>query len=117
MNRDWLAVARKHKLVTLLDAAADTPPLERLWEYTRMGYDLVAFSGGKAIGGPQPTGILLGRRDQAEDILRPFSFGEQFLTLNRKPLEAYEEATSNAELVELQWEFFDKPPGQQTGDQ
>ena len=61
--------------------------------------------------------ILLGRRDQAEDILRPFSFGEQFLTLNRKPLEAYEEATSNAELVELQWEFFDKPPGQQTGGQ
>ena len=55
--------------------------------------------------------ILLGRREQAEDILRPFSFGEQFLTLNRKPLEAYEEASSNAELVELQWDFFDEPPG------
>ena len=61
--------------------------------------------------------ILLGRRDQGEDILRPFSIGEQYLTLNRKPLEAYEEATSNSELVELQWEFFDKPPGQQTGEQ
>ncbi len=53
--------------------------------------------------------ILLGRRGQAEDILRPFPFGEQFLTLNRKPLEAYEDANSNAELVQLQWEYFDEP--------
>ena len=53
--------------------------------------------------------ILLGRREQAEEILRPFAFGEQFLTLNRKPLSAYEGASSNAELVEIQWEYFDEP--------
>src|SRR5205814_294881 len=48
---------------TLLDAAADTPPVGRLSEYTRMGFDLVAFSGGKAIRGPNDTGLLLGRKD------------------------------------------------------
>jgi L-seryl-tRNA(Ser) seleniumtransferase len=48
---------------TLLDAAADVPPVERLSEYNRMGFDLVAFSGGKALRGPNDTGLLLGRKD------------------------------------------------------
>ena len=59
---DWLALAREHKIPTLLDAAADVPPAERLSEYNRMGFDLVAFSGGKAMRGPNDTGLLLGRR-------------------------------------------------------
>ncbi len=53
--------------------------------------------------------ILLGENDQARDILEPFRFGEQFLKLNAEPLEAYSRAKSNEELVEIQWEFFDKP--------
>jgi len=60
-HAEWLEVARQHGIVTLLDAAADVPPLERLWEYNHMGYDLVAFSGGKALRGPQDAGLLLGR--------------------------------------------------------
>jgi D-glucosaminate-6-phosphate ammonia-lyase len=48
------------------DAAADVPPLENLWKYTQMGFDLVAFSGGKGIRGPQSAGLLLGRRDLIE---------------------------------------------------
>src|SRR6202040_4438430 len=63
---EWIELARKHKLPTLLDAAADTPPVERLSEYNRMGFDLVAFSGGKALRGPSNTGLLLGRRDLVE---------------------------------------------------
>jgi pre-rRNA-processing protein TSR3 len=55
--------------------------------------------------------ILVGEREQAEQILAPFRFGEQFLELNSEPLTAYSEAKSNAELVDLQWEFFDKPEG------
>jgi L-seryl-tRNA(Ser) seleniumtransferase len=47
---------------TLLDAAADVPPVARLAEYNRMGFDLVAFSGGKALRGPNNTGLLLGRK-------------------------------------------------------
>jgi L-seryl-tRNA(Ser) seleniumtransferase len=60
---EWIALAREHRLPTLLDAAADVPPADRLSEYNRMGFDLVAFSGGKAMRGPNDTGLLLGRRE------------------------------------------------------
>jgi L-seryl-tRNA(Ser) seleniumtransferase len=63
---EWLELGRKHKVATLLDAAADVPPLERLSGYNRMGFDLVAFSGGKAIRGPNDTGLLLGKKDLIE---------------------------------------------------
>ena len=59
----WLELAKTHSIPTLLDASADTPPIENLWRYSRMGYDMVAFSGGKAIGGPQSSGLLVGQRD------------------------------------------------------
>jgi L-seryl-tRNA(Ser) seleniumtransferase len=67
---DWLDLARCHKVPTLLDAAADVPPLERLSGYNRMGFDLVAFSGGKAMRGPNDTGLLLGRKDLIEAAKR-----------------------------------------------
>jgi L-seryl-tRNA(Ser) seleniumtransferase len=41
-------------------------PVERLSEYNKMGFDLVAFSGGKALLGPNDTGLLLGRKDLIE---------------------------------------------------
>ena len=59
---EWLDLARRHRVPTLLDAAADVPPVDRLAGYNRMGFDLVAFSGGKAIRGPNDTGLLLGRK-------------------------------------------------------
>ena len=63
---EWIELARQHHVPTLLDAAADVPPVERLSEYNRMGFDLVAFSGGKALRGPSNTGLLLGRKDLVE---------------------------------------------------
>lgn len=63
---EWVAVARKHGIPTLLDAAADVPPVDALWKYNRMGFDLVVFSGGKALRGPQSAGLLLGRKDLIE---------------------------------------------------
>lgn len=66
----WVALARQRKIPTLLDAAADTPPVGRLSEYTKMGFDLVAFSGGKALRGPNDTGLLLGRKDLVEAARR-----------------------------------------------
>jgi uncharacterized pyridoxal phosphate-dependent enzyme len=60
---EWVNLARKHKVLTLLDAAADVPPVEHLAEYNKMGFDLVAFSGGKALSGPNDTGLLLGPKD------------------------------------------------------
>jgi L-seryl-tRNA(Ser) seleniumtransferase len=69
-RRDWLAIAQERHVTTLLDAAADVPPLERLAGYSRMGFDLVAFSGGKAMRGPNDTGLLLGRRNLIEAAAR-----------------------------------------------
>jgi L-seryl-tRNA(Ser) seleniumtransferase len=60
---EWVALARKYKVPTLLDAAAELPPVDHLSAYNRMGFDLVAFSGGKALRGPNDTGLLLGRKD------------------------------------------------------
>jgi len=60
---DFVALGKKHNLPTFNDAAADVPPLERLAMYNRMGFDLVTFSGGKGIRGPQSAGLLLGRKD------------------------------------------------------
>jgi L-seryl-tRNA(Ser) seleniumtransferase len=65
-RREWVALAKRYKVPTLLDAAADVPPLERLSAYNRMGFDLVAFSGGKALRGPNDTGLLLGRKNLIE---------------------------------------------------
>jgi len=69
-KREWLEAARQHEIPTLLDAAADVPPLDRLAGYNRMGFDLVAFSGGKAMRGPNDTGLLLGRKPFIEAAKR-----------------------------------------------
>lgn len=58
-----VAVAHKHHLPVLVDAAGELPPREHLRSIIAAGADLVCFSGGKAIRGPQATGILCGRRD------------------------------------------------------
>jgi L-seryl-tRNA(Ser) seleniumtransferase len=65
-REEWVKLARRHGVPTLLDAAADTPPVGRLSEYNRQGFDLVAYSGGKAMRGPNDTGLLLGRKDLIE---------------------------------------------------
>ena len=59
----FVQLGKKHRIPTLNDAAADVPPVENLWKYTKMGFDLVAFSGGKGLRGPQSAGLLLGRKD------------------------------------------------------
>lgn len=60
---EFAKLAREYKIPCMNDAAADTPPVSHLWDYVNMGYDLVTFSGGKAIRGPQCAGLLLGRED------------------------------------------------------
>jgi D-glucosaminate-6-phosphate ammonia-lyase len=55
--------AHAHHLPVLVDAAGELPPRSQLQAIAATGADLVAFSGGKAIGGPQATGILCGRRE------------------------------------------------------
>ena len=62
-REDWIRVAHQRNVPCFNDAAADVPPISNLWNYTRMGFDLVTFSGGKGIRGPQNAGLLLGRKD------------------------------------------------------
>jgi L-seryl-tRNA(Ser) seleniumtransferase len=62
-REDWIRIAHSHQVPCFNDAAADVPPISNLWNYTKMGFDLVTFSGGKGMRGPQNTGLLLGRKD------------------------------------------------------
>ena len=65
-REEFVAIGKRHQIPTLNDAAADVPPVENLWRYTKMGFDLVGFSGGKGLRGPQSAGLLLGRKDLIE---------------------------------------------------
>jgi L-seryl-tRNA(Ser) seleniumtransferase len=62
-REDWVRVAHQHNIPCFNDAAADVPPISNLWAYSQMGFDLVTFSGGKGMRGPQNAGLLLGRKD------------------------------------------------------
>ncbi len=62
-DEEWVEVGKKYGIPTFNDCAADVPPVENLWKYTKMGFDLVCFSGGKGIRGPQSAGLLLGNRE------------------------------------------------------
>ena len=73
---ETVAIAKEHNLYTFNDAAADVPPKERLWEYPAMGWDMVTFSGGKDIRGPQASGVLIGK----EELIR-------YALLNMSPQE------------------------------
>jgi L-seryl-tRNA(Ser) seleniumtransferase len=61
-DKEFVEIAMKHGIPTFNDCAADVPPVENLWKYTDMGFDMVAFSGGKGLRGPQSTGLLLGKK-------------------------------------------------------
>ena len=62
-HEEWVALGKKYKIPTMIDMAADVPPVENLWKFNDMGFDLVCISGGKAMCGPQSAGILMGRKD------------------------------------------------------
>ncbi len=60
---EFVAIAHAHDLPVLVDASMNLPPRADLRRFIDAGADLVAFSGGKTIGGPQASGFLAGRRD------------------------------------------------------
>jgi L-seryl-tRNA(Ser) seleniumtransferase len=65
-DEEFVRLGKKHGIPTFNDAAADVPPLDNLWKYSHMGFDLVTFSGGKGIRGPQSAGLLLGSKSLIE---------------------------------------------------
>lgn len=62
-DTEWVALGKKHNIPTMIDMAADATPVENMWKFNEMGFDLVCVSGGKGIRGPQSTGILMGKKD------------------------------------------------------
>ncbi|MBM3735146.1 MAG: selenocysteine synthase [Acidobacteria bacterium] len=62
-REEWIRVGKERGVPTFNDAAADVPPSSRLTDVVKQGFDLVCFSGGKGLRGPQSTGLLLGRED------------------------------------------------------
>lgn len=65
-HEEWVVIAKKHGIPSMIDIAADVPPVENLWRFNEMGFDLVAISGGKAMCGPQSAGILMGKKHLIE---------------------------------------------------
>jgi uncharacterized pyridoxal phosphate-dependent enzyme len=61
-----IEIAKRKGVPLIVDAAAQIPPVENLWRFTHMGADLVIFSGGKGLCGPQSSGLILGRKDLIE---------------------------------------------------
>jgi L-seryl-tRNA(Ser) seleniumtransferase len=64
--REVVTIAHEREVPVIVDAAAMLPPADNLTRYIADGADLVAFSGGKGVRGPQSTGILAGRADLVE---------------------------------------------------
>jgi uncharacterized pyridoxal phosphate-dependent enzyme len=96
---EWVKLAKEYKLPCMNDAAADTPPVSHLSDYTNMGYDMVTFSGGKAIRGPQCAGMLIGRSDLVAYALLNNSPHED--TLGRSQKVGKEEIVGMVKALEL----------------
>src|SRR2546426_1576338 len=96
---EWVKLAKEYKIPCMNDAAADTPPVSHLWDYANMGYDLVTFSGGKAIRGPQCAGMLIGRKDLVAYALLNNSPHED--TLGRSQKVGKEEIVGMVKALEL----------------
>jgi len=62
-HEEWLTLGKEFGIPTMIDIAADVPPVENLWRFNEMGFDLVCISGGKALLGPQSAGILMGKKN------------------------------------------------------
>jgi uncharacterized pyridoxal phosphate-dependent enzyme len=119
---EWAKLAKEYNIPSFIDAAADTPPVSHLWDYTKMGYDLAAFSGGKAIRGPQCAGLLIGRKDLVayallnnsphEDTLgRSQKVGKEEIVGMVKALESYLKEDQEA-LTKEWWRRLDYISGE-----
>ncbi|HZK12345.1 MAG TPA: aminotransferase class V-fold PLP-dependent enzyme, partial [Atribacterota bacterium] len=58
-----IEIAHAKNIPVIVDAAAELPPIENLSKFMKMGADIVLFSGGKDLRGPQSSGLMLGKKD------------------------------------------------------
>ena len=96
---ECVKLSHEHNISAFIDAAADTPPVSHLWDYANMGYDLIAFSGGKAIRGPQCAGLLIGKKDLVANALLNNSPHED--TIGRSQKVGKEEIVGMVKAIEM----------------
>jgi uncharacterized pyridoxal phosphate-dependent enzyme len=96
---EWIKLGKQYNIPCMNDAAADTPPVSHLWDYANMGYDLITFSGGKAMRGPQCAGLLIGRKDLVGYALLNNSPNED--TIGRSQKVGKEEIIGMVKALEL----------------
>jgi D-glucosaminate-6-phosphate ammonia-lyase len=111
-RQEWIELGKKRGVPTFSDAAADVPPSSRLGQYVKEGFDLVTFSGGKGLFGPQCSGLLLGRKDLIEagkaaispsgGIGRGMKVGKEEMIGVLAAVERYLKADHDAERRELE---------------
>jgi L-seryl-tRNA(Ser) seleniumtransferase len=109
---EFVKIGKDRGVPTMNDCASDATPKERLWQYTKLGFDLVIFSGGKALRGPQASGLLLGRKDLIEasfpamspfgGIGRGMKVGKEELCGLLAAVERYLKADHQAEMREME---------------
>ncbi|MFN7922745.1 MAG: aminotransferase class V-fold PLP-dependent enzyme [Bryobacteraceae bacterium] len=109
---DFVKIGKERGIPTMNDCASDATPKENLWKYMQMGFDLVIFSGGKALRGPQASGLLLGRKDLIEAALpamspfggigRGMKVGKEELCGVLAAVERYLKVDHEAEMRELE---------------
>ena len=109
---EWVKLAHENNVPAFIDTAADTPPVSNLWNFANMGYDLIVFSGGKAICGPQCAGLLIGKKELVanarlnnsphEDVLgRAQKVGKEEIVGMVKALELY--LNEDHAAIEKEW--------------
>lgn len=96
---EWLKIGKEHNIPCMNDAAADTPPVSHLWDYANMGYDLITFSGGKAMRGPQCAGLLIGKKQLVANAYLNNSPNED--TIGRSQKVGKEEIIGMVKAIEL----------------
>lgn len=102
-----VSIAKAHRVPVIVDAAAELPPGEDFHRFNDMGADLVVFSGGKMLGGPQCSGLILGRRDLIKacaananpsfGIGRPMKVGKEEIVGLVRAVELFLEHDSDAD--------------------
>ena len=98
---DVVQVAKRHEVPVVVDAAAELPPVENLTRFISMGVDMVAYSGGKGVRGPQSTGILAGRGDLIEAAHRHQQAGKPWAGIGRPMKVCKEEIVGLVKALEL----------------
>jgi L-seryl-tRNA(Ser) seleniumtransferase len=115
---EMIDIAHASGIPIIVNAAAEIPPRSNLHRLTEMGADLVIFSGGKGIGGPQNSGLIIGRRDLVEtcalnsnpnySVGRPMKVSKEAIAGLVKAVEIYmsRDPDNNMEIWEDQAQYF-----------